>query len=101
MKSITKVLLIIFMITLLFTLCQGLVSAEGADVENEVVTDNSDTEQSNGIDVDFNANRFVFSLQFMWKGMLCIFIVIAVLIISVYVMNKVTTLALNKKSENE
>lgn len=39
---------------------------------------------------NFNLNRFLFSLQYMWKGMLCIFIVIAVIILSVVIMNKVT-----------
>ena len=35
--------------------------------------------------IDFG--RFFNSLQYMWKGMLCIFIVMAVIILSVYVMN--------------
>ncbi len=38
---------------------------------------------------DFNVNRFLFSLQYMWKGMLCIFIVIAVIILAIYAMNKI------------
>ena len=33
---------------------------------------------------NFNIDRFLFSLQYMWKGMLCIFVVIGVIIISVY-----------------
>lgn len=39
---------------------------------------------------NFSFDRFLFSLQYMWKGMLCIFIVIAVVILSVVIMNKVT-----------
>lgn len=35
----------------------------------------------------FNFDRFLFSLQYMWKGMLCIFVVIAVIIGSIYLMN--------------
>ena len=38
---------------------------------------------------NFNFDRFLFSLQYMWKGMLCIFIVIAVIILSVVIMNSV------------
>ena len=37
--------------------------------------------------IDFN--RFLESLQYMWKGMLCIFIVMAVIILSVYVLNAI------------
>ena len=35
--------------------------------------------------IDFS--RFLASLQYMWKGMLCIFIVIGVIILSVYALN--------------
>ncbi len=34
-----------------------------------------------------NFDRFLFSLQYMWKGMLCIFAVIAVIILSICLMN--------------
>ena len=65
-------------------------------VEGEKVVETEETE----ISIDFNPKRMVFSLQFMWKGMLCIFIVIAVLILSVYGMNKLTNLpAFNKKED--
>jgi hypothetical protein len=36
---------------------------------------------------NFNLDRFIFSLQYMWKGMLAIFIVIAVIILAVVFMN--------------
>ena len=36
---------------------------------------------------NFNFDRFLFSLQYMWKGMLGIFIVIAVIILAVVLMN--------------
>ena len=65
-------------------------------VEGEKVVETEETE----ISIDFNPKRMVFSLQFMWKGMLCIFIVITVLILSVYGMNKLTNLpAFNKKED--
>ena len=41
--------------------------------------------------IDFNFDRFLFSLQYMWKGMLCIFIVIGVLILSIRGLNKLTS----------
>ncbi len=43
---------------------------------------------------NIDINRFLNSLQYMWKGMLCIFIVIFVLILFVYLLNGV-----NKKIE--
>ncbi len=44
---------------------------------------------------NFNFDRFLFSLQYMWKGMLCIFAVIGVIILFIvgltYVMNALKT----------
>ncbi len=39
---------------------------------------------------NFRFDRFLFSLQYMWKGMLCIFAVIGVLILLVLLMNRLT-----------
>ena len=52
---------------------------------------------------DFNFDRFLFSLQYMWQGMLCIFIVIAVIILSVVIMNTISAKAQERKElkENE
>ena len=52
---------------------------------------------------NFNFDRFLFSLQYMWKGMLCIFIVIAVIILSVVIMNTISAKAQERKElkENE
>ena len=52
---------------------------------------------------NFNVNRFLFSLQYMWQGMLCIFIVIAVIILSVVIMNTISAKAQERKElkENE
>ena len=52
---------------------------------------------------NFNFDRFLFSLQYMWKGMLCIFIVIAVIILSVVIMNSVNAKVQERKElkENE
>ena len=44
---------------------------------------------------NFNFDRFLFSLQYMWKGMLCIFVVIGIIILFIvgltYVMNALKT----------
>ena len=50
---------------------------------------------------DFNFDRFLFSLQYMWQGMLCIFIVIAVIILSVVVMNSISAKAQARKELEE
>ena len=51
---------------------------------------------------NFSVDRFISSLQYMWQGMLCIFVVIAVIILSVFVMNGITAkLASKKKNDNE
>ena len=52
---------------------------------------------------NFNVNRFLFSLQYLWKGMLCIFIVIAVIILSIFLINFLINRPSKKKenSENE
>ena len=44
-----------------------------------------------GIIENFNFDRFLYSLQYMWQGMLSIFLVIGVIILGVVVMNKLTS----------
>ena len=50
---------------------------------------------------NFNLDRFLFSLQYMWKGMLCIFIVIAVIILSVIIMNFFSAKAAQRRELSE
>ena len=54
---------------------------------------------------NFSFERFLSSLQYMWQGMLCIFIVIAAIIISVFLMNFISSKAKArqelKKAEDE
>ena len=45
----------------------------------------------------FSVERFLSSLQYMWQGMLCIFIVIGVIILATVAMNKIFS---KKKEEN-
>ncbi len=49
--------------------------------------------------IDFG--RFLASLQYMWQGMLCIFIVIGVIMLSVYAMGAVSTKSAEKKRAKE
>ena len=57
-----------------------------ADGAADAVTDG--TEAAGAIDINFDITRFVGSLQYMWKGMLCIFIVIGVIILLTYMLNR-------------
>ena len=50
---------------------------------------------------NFNINILLFSLQYMWKGMLCIFIVIAVIILSVVIMNFISAKAQERRELSE
>jgi hypothetical protein len=58
-------------------------------------------EENMDIFSNFNLNRLLFSLQYMWKGMLCIFIVIAVIILSVVIMNFISAKAQERRELSE
>lgn len=45
----------------------------------------------------FSVDRFISSLQYMWQGMLCIFVVIGVIILSVYLIGFLTAKAEERK----
>ena len=47
---------------------------------------------------NFNVDRFLYSLQYMWQGMLSIFLVIGIIVLSVVLLNKLTS-GRKKKSE--
>ena len=46
-------------------------------------------EEKEGLAFETNIDRMLSSLQYMWKGMFCIFVVILVIILSVFVLNGV------------
>ena len=51
---------------------------------------------------NINVDRFIGSLRYMGEGMLCIFIVIGVIILSIYGMNAASAkLEAKKKSDEE
>ena len=82
MKRFAKIALLVLMIALSLTLTVLPCFAEGAP-EEEVTTE---AESTIGFNIDFA--RFTSSLQYMWKGMLCIFIVIGVIILITWTLNK-------------
>lgn len=45
----------------------------------------------------FDIERFVSSLQYMWQGMLCIFVVIGVIILTVYIISFFTAKSEERK----
>lgn len=49
----------------------------------------------------FSVDRFLSSLQYMWQGMLCIFVVIGVIILSVYLIGFLSTKAEERKKLQE
>lgn len=48
---------------------------------------------------NFRWDRFLFSLTYMWQGMLCIFVVISVIILSVMLLNRITERSERKKED--
>ena len=48
----------------------------------------------------FNVEQFIGSLKYMWQGMLCIFVVIGVIILSVYLIGGITSKIEAKKKAN-
>lgn len=59
------------------------------------------SEGEEGMELGFNSARFTFSLQYMWKGMLAIFIVIAVIILAVVIMSICSAKAQERKALRE
>ncbi len=89
MKKSTKVITLILMLVLTFSVFAiSAFAAESAEDIAKDIVDELEKEATNKIEVDFDAGRFVDSLQYMWKGMLCIFIVIGAIILSIYGLNK-------------
>ncbi len=50
---------------------------------------------------NINFDRFIFSLQYMWKGMFCIFVVIGVIVLSIVLMNSVINKRAKKNDKKE
>ena len=99
MKKSTKIITLLLSLILTFSVfALSAFASESTESVNEAVNEAT----SNKIEIDFNFDRFVDSLQYMWKGMLCIFIVIGAIILSIYVLNKaMNALEAKKKNESE
>ncbi len=93
MKKSTKIMTMLLMIAITLSVFAVCAYAEGAGEVNE--------ETSNTIKVSFDFSRFIDSLQYMWKGMLCIFIVIGVIILAIYALNKAMNAIANRKSDRD
>ena len=123
MKSFRKFAILLFVAVMMFSVFATVSFADEsenpAEVESSYVNEHGElivvlkdgTKLNLGVrpeivdgdaDISINPNgaRFVDSLQYMWKGMLCIFIVIGVLILSIYGLNKASNAIANRKSEN-
>ncbi len=48
-----------------------------------------------------NFDNFIASLTYMWQGMLCIFVVIGAIMLSVYIMGAISSKAAEKKKLRE
>ena len=48
-----------------------------------------------------NIENFIASLKYMWQGMLCIFVVIGVIILSVYLVGFITSKLEERKKSGE
>ena len=104
-------LLLIMMIivsTLSVTAFATADSAEDLTVGETVTEGENESGESEGgakpIEINFDISRFVNSLQYMWKGMLCIFIVIGVIVLITYFFNRFVNylaFASEKKKDEE
>ena len=50
---------------------------------------------------NFDISRFLDSLKYMWQGMLCIFVVIGVIILSVYLIGSLSAQAEERQKARE
>ena len=99
MKKSTKILTLLLSLILTFSVFAiSAFASESTESINEAINEAT----SNKIEIDFSFERFVDSIQYMWKGMLCIFIVIGAIILSIYGLNKaMNVIEAKKKNESE
>jgi len=114
MKNAFKILILVISLVLMLSLSIAPAFAEEASAENaknvlvETYTDEEENVifafedgrkynatmnewivevEDNGMSISFSTENAITSLNYMWQGMLCIFIVIGVIILAVYLMN--------------
>ena len=101
----------IFALLLIMMLIVGTLSVTAfaftQSAEDATVGETTEGETESGvkpIEINFDISRFVNSLQYMWKGMLCIFIVIGVIVLITYFFNRFVNylaFASEKKKDEE
>ena len=94
---ILSLLLALILVLSAFTVCacaSGEPESSASESESEEVA-----EEMKPIEVKFTTENFLEALNYLWQGMLCIFIVIGVLVLVTYALNKITNTIANKKSE--
>lgn len=57
-------------------------------------------EEMKPIEVKFTTENFLEALNYLWQGMLCIFIVIGVLVLVTYALNKISNSIANRNKED-
>ena len=123
MKNVFKIFLLAISLMLILSVSVvPILAAEAAPTENDTVVgsyidseDNmiivfadgrqynvtegawSSVTEEEGMNIKFNPDNMLNSLQYMWKGMLCIFVVIGVIILSVYLMGYISAKAEERK----
>ena len=99
MKKSTKILTLL--LSLILTFSVFAISAFASETQ-ESVNEAINEATSNKIEIDFSFERFVDSIQYMWKGMLCIFIVIGVIVLITYFFNRfVNYIAFSNEKKDE
>ena len=93
MKRFFKLFLVILSLAMVIGVSAAF-SASAEDTENDsvaavediVVSDIAEKGEDSDMTLKIDPDNMISSLQYMWKGMLCIFVVIGVIILSVYFM---------------
>lgn len=110
MKKSTKILVLLLTLVFAisaFSVCAFASTAPDTDAgEAPEVGENTELEDeaTKPIKVKFTTKNFLPALNYLWQGMLCIFIVIGVLVLVTYGLNKASNSIAsrkNEKSDNE
>ena len=99
MKKSTRILSLLLALIFAFSVFTVFAfaseSPEASEIE-EVI------EEMKPIEVKFTTENFLEALNYLWQGMLCIFIVIGVLVLVTYAINKIrNSIANRNKEDNE
>ena len=97
MKKSTRILSLLLALIFAFSVFTVFAfaseSPEASEIE-EVI------EEMKPIEVKFTTENFLEALNYLWQGMLCIFIVIGVLVLVTYALNKISNSIANRNKED-